>query len=99
MYSVSTTFNSYILLHRQSFPEVWRCFAFISHRRRGIREHADGHCKFLNKRFYDYHRKSGRYGSERETGGNSHRPKDVCRINHPAYYCGAAGRTEGCDAA
>lgn len=96
---ISITFNSPIPLHRQSFPEGWRCFTFISHRKRSIREHSDGHCKFQNKRFYDYHRKSGRYGSKCETGSHSHRPEDVCRINHPAHYYGAAGRAEGCDAA
>lgn len=35
---LSINFKSHILLHRQPLPESWRCFSFISHRKRSIRE-------------------------------------------------------------
>lgn len=42
----------------------------------------------------DYHRKSGRTGSERQAGSYSHRPQDVCGIHRAAHNHGAAGIEE-----
>ena len=43
---ISISYNESVVLHRQSFPEGWRCFSFISHRKRSIREQTDGHINF-----------------------------------------------------
>nr|DAT34335.1 MAG TPA: hypothetical protein [Caudoviricetes sp.] len=59
-------------MHRQSFPEGWRCFSFISHRKRGTRELLKMVITNFKIDIYDYHRESGRAGSERETGSHSH---------------------------
>ena len=56
------------------FPEGRRCFSFISHRKGGIRELLKMVITNFKTDIYDYHRKSGRAGRERETGGFASRP-------------------------
>ena len=56
------------------FPEGRRCFSFISHRKGGIRELLKMVITKFKTDIYDYHRKSGRAGRERETGSHASRP-------------------------